>query len=168
MAATEARAGVRAYVGIGSNLDDPPRQVRSALDALGALPATRLLRSSRLFRTAPWGNEDQPAFVNAVAELQTSLDAAGLLDRLLAIERARGRRRDGVRWGPRTLDLDLLVFGGRRIEAPGLVVPHPRIAERAFVLAPLADLDANLAIPGAGVVRDLLGAVDASGCVPIA
>ena len=168
MPSSDARAAVRAYVCLGSNLDDPQQQVQRAFAALADLPGTQLLRHSRLFRTEPWGNEDQPAFVNAVAELATTQDARELLDALLAIERTQGRRRDGERWGPRTLDLDLLTFGDARIDEPGLVVPHPRIAERAFVLVPLADLDAALAIPGIGVVRDLLSHVDARGCVPIA
>lgn len=168
MPSSDARAAVRAYVCLGSNLDDPQQQVQRAFAALADLPATQLLRHSRLFRTEPWGNEDQPAFVNAVAELATALDARTLLDALLAVERTQGRRRDGERWGPRTLDLDLLTFGDARIDEPGLVVPHPRIAARAFVLVPLADLDAELAIPGIGTVRDLLSHVDARGCIPIA
>jgi len=168
MPSSDARAAVRAYVCLGSNLDDPQQQVQRAFAALADLPDTQLLRHSRLFRTEPWGNEDQPAFVNAVAELATALDARTLLDALLAVERTQGRRRDGERWGPRTLDLDLLTFGDARIDEPGLVVPHPRIAERAFVLVPLAELDAGLAIPGIGMVRDLLSHVDARGCIPIA
>ncbi|MFI4969123.1 MAG: 2-amino-4-hydroxy-6-hydroxymethyldihydropteridine diphosphokinase [Lysobacterales bacterium] len=160
-------ASVLACIGLGSNLDDPAAQVRRALGALARLPQSRLLRHSRLYRTAPWGITEQPAFVNAVAELATTLGPRALLDALLAIERAQGRRRDDTRWGPRTLDLDLLLYGDRQSAEAGLILPHPRIAERAFVLVPLAELDANLAIPGAGAVRDLLAQVDATGCVPI-
>ncbi|MEO5558384.1 MAG: 2-amino-4-hydroxy-6-hydroxymethyldihydropteridine diphosphokinase, partial [Dokdonella sp.] len=107
-------AGVRAWVGLGSNLDDPALQLQRALLALAKLPHTRVLRHSRLYRSEPWGIPDQPAFVNAVAELQTSLQPRDLLDALLAIERVQGRRRDGTRWGPRTLDLDLLSYADRQ------------------------------------------------------
>lgn len=164
---SETRAKTLAYVGLGSNLDDPEQHIRDALAALGAIAQARLLRFSRLYRTPPWGIAEQPAFVNAVAELSTSLPPQGLLDALLAIEREQGRRRDGVRWGPRTLDLDLLLYGAVQSTTPGLTLPHPHIAERAFVLVPLADLDAELVIPGAGVVRDLLARVDTRECVPI-
>lgn len=157
----------RIYVGLGSNLDDPPAQLARAFDALGRIAQTRLLRRSRLYRSAPWGETNQPAFVNAVAELASALAPMALLAALLDIERAQGRRRDGARWGPRTLDLDLLLFGDRKSDEPGLTLPHPRIAERAFVLVPLAELDAGLRIPGAGVVRDLLRQVDARDCVPL-
>ena len=160
-------AGVLAYVGLGSNLDGPELQVRSALDALSKLPETRLERHSRLFRTLPWGKLDQPAFVNAAAELTTGLSARELLDALLAIERAHGRHRDGTRWGPRALDLDILLFGDQRIDEPHLHVPHPYIAERAFVLLPLADIDAQLLVPGQGRVGELLENVDTEGCVAL-
>jgi 2-amino-4-hydroxy-6-hydroxymethyldihydropteridine diphosphokinase len=158
----------RAWVALGSNLDDPAGQVQHALSALGEFPRTRLLRHSRLYRSAPWGMTEQPAFINAVAELATTLPPRQLLDALLATERAQGRRRDGQRWGPRTLDLDLLTYADVRSDAPDLVLPHPHIAERAFVLVPLAELDADLEIPGVGLVRDLLGRVDAGDCIPIA
>lgn len=167
-APTDDGAEVHAWIGLGSNLDDPLRQVDRAVAALARLPSTRLLRVSRRFRTEPWGEADQPAFVNAVAELATRLPPRALLDALLAIERAQGRERGAQRWGPRTLDLDLLVHGDARIDEPGLEVPHPRIAERAFVLVPLADLDADLVVPGIGRVRDLLAGVDAGGCRVIA
>jgi 2-amino-4-hydroxy-6-hydroxymethyldihydropteridine diphosphokinase len=157
----------RAYVALGSNLDDPLRQIHHALDALGRIPRTRLLQHSSLYRTAPWGIAEQPAFVNAVAELETVLSPHGLLDALLAIERAQGRSRAGPRWGPRTLDLDLLTFGDVRLAQADLHVPHPRIAQRAFVLVPLAELDADLVIPDLGKVGDLLACVDTSGCVRV-
>jgi 2-amino-4-hydroxy-6-hydroxymethyldihydropteridine diphosphokinase len=161
------RQAVRAYVGLGSNLDDPAQQIRRALTALESIPRTRLLRHSHSYRTAPWGITDQPAFVNAVAEVASVLEPRALLAALLAIEREQGRRRDGSQWGPRTLDLDLLTYAQLRSTEPGLILPHPRIGARAFVLVPLAELDAELAIPGAGVVRDLLACVDAADCVPI-
>ena len=156
-----------AYVGLGSNLEDPERQVRRAIESLATLPASRLLRASRFYRTAPWGRADQPAFVNAAAAIATRLSPRALLDALLAIERAQGRHRDGTRWGPRVLDLDILVYGTLRIDEPGLAIPHPHIAERAFVLLPLADLDADLEVPGGGRVRELLARVDTQDCVPL-
>lgn len=159
--------GAHAYVGLGSNLGDPARQVQRALGALTKIRNTSVTRHSRCYRTAPWGVTDQPSFVNAVAELETTLAPRELLDALLAIERDQGRCRDGAQWGPRTLDLDLLTCADQQLTEPGLIVPHPRIAARAFVLVPLAELDALLLIPGAGLVRDLLARVDASDCVLI-
>jgi 2-amino-4-hydroxy-6-hydroxymethyldihydropteridine diphosphokinase len=156
---------VSAYVGLGSNLGDAAGAVRSALAALAALADTEFVRASPLYRTPPWGGIVQQDFVNAAAQLHTALAPRDLLERLLAIERAHGRHRDGSRWGPRTLDLDLLVYARLRIREPDLVLPHPHIAERAFVLAPLADIASDLEIPGAGRVRDLLAHVDASACV---
>ena len=157
-----------AYIGLGSNLDDPELQVRSAAKALAQLPGSRLLRLSRLFRTPPWGRAEQPAFVNAVAELATRLSPRDLLDALLALERERGRHRDGTLWGPRVIDLDILLYGDVSLDEDGLRIPHPHIAERAFVLLPLADLDADLYVPGQGRVRELLDRVDMQGCVPLA
>jgi 2-amino-4-hydroxy-6-hydroxymethyldihydropteridine diphosphokinase len=157
-----------AYVGIGSNLDDPGRQVRAAIEALKRLPRSTFAGASRLYRSAPWGKLDQPAFVNAAAAISTALSPRELLDALLAIERAHGRTREGERWGPRVIDLDLLVFGAEAIDEPGLHVPHPRLAERAFALLPLADLAPDLEIPGQGVVRALAERVDASECTPLA
>jgi 2-amino-4-hydroxy-6-hydroxymethyldihydropteridine diphosphokinase len=165
--ASEGSAATRAYIGLGSNLDEPEQQIERALQALARIERTQLIRTSRRYRTAPWGIADQPAFVNAVAEISTSLPPRDLLDALLAIERAQGRHRDGARWGPRTLDLDLLIYADLQIEWPGLVLPHPRIAERAFVLVPLADLDEQLQIAGLGRVRDLLAKVDAGECIPL-
>ncbi len=158
---------VVAYVGLGSNLDHPLRQLRNALSALSALDGARLLRHSRPYRSAPWGMLDQPDFFNAVAELQTALPAPQVLDALLSIERAFGRRRDGARWGPRVIDLDLLLYGNHTIRQPGLGVPHPRMAERAFALLPLAELDARIEIPGYGAAGDLLARIDAGACTPL-
>jgi 2-amino-4-hydroxy-6-hydroxymethyldihydropteridine diphosphokinase len=154
---------IAAYIGIGSNLDDPERQVRRAIAALAALPETRFVRASRLFRTAPWGRTDQPAFVNAAAEISTTLAPRSLLDALLAIERAQGRHRDATRWGPRTIDLDVLLYGDAVVEEPGLSIPHPHLAERAFVLLPLAELAPALHVPGRGRISELLGNIEASG-----
>ena len=158
---------VAAYIGIGSNLDDPERQVRHAIEALASMPETRFVRASRLFRTAPWGRTDQPAFVNAAAEIATTLPPRALLDALLAIERAQGRHRDGTRWGPRTLDLDVLIYGDRVVDEPGLAIPHPHLADRAFVLLPLADIDPALHVPGKGRISELLRKVDATGIEPL-
>jgi 2-amino-4-hydroxy-6-hydroxymethyldihydropteridine diphosphokinase len=144
-----------AYVGIGANLDDPARQVRSAFAALGTLPRSRLVKRSSLYRSAPQGYRAQPDFVNAVAALETELGAAELLAELLALERRAGRTR-GFANAPRTLDLDLLLYGAGRIDAPGLLVPHPRMHERAFVLIPLLEIAPQAAIPGLGPARAAL------------
>ncbi len=160
--------GRLAYIGIGSNLDDPERQVRAAIDALKRLPRSTFAGASRLFRTAPWGRADQPAFVNAAAAISTALSPRELLDALLAIERAQGRVRDGERWGPRVIDLDILIYGDARIDEPGLHIPHPHLGERAFVLLPLADLAPELEIPGLGPVRALIERIDTTGCTALA
>ena len=144
-----------AYVGLGSNLDDPGRQIEAALELLHEIPETRLIARSSLYRSAPFGGVEQPDFVNAVAALLTRLTAQELLGKFQEIERARGRARDGLRWGPRVLDLDLLVFSGQVIEEPELSVPHPGIAERNFVLLPLRDLAPDLVIPGLGRVASI-------------
>lgn len=152
---------VTACVALGSNLEDPVRQVSSAFAELAALPATRLVARSRLYRTRAVG-PPQPDYVNAAAVLETTLDPESLLEALQRIEAGHGRRRE-TRWGPRTLDLDLLTYGDRVIDTPGLQLPHPRLAERAFVLAPLAEVAADLRIPGLGPVSDLLAAVSLDG-----
>lgn len=155
----------RAFVALGGNLGDTHAYLRQALEALALLPQTRLLATSRLYRTPPWGLREQPAFLNAVAVLETALAPHALLDALLEIERAAGRVRDGERWGPRTLDLDLLHVDGCILHDERLTLPHPRIAERAFVLLPLAELAPGLELPGQGRVERLLAAVDTAGCV---
>jgi 2-amino-4-hydroxy-6-hydroxymethyldihydropteridine diphosphokinase len=151
---------VPAYVALGSNLDDPRAQVERAVAALAALPDTRLVRCSSLYRTRPYGPVEQPDFVNAVAGVLTQLDPAALLAQLKALEARMGRERPVVRWGPRRIDLDLLVHGTARIAQPDLHLPHPGIAERAFVLVPLAEIAPDLDVPGLGHVRGLLGRVD--------
>lgn len=157
----------RVFVALGSNLDDPRTQVLRGLEALSRLPQTTVLARSRLYRSAPWGVIDQPGFVNAAAELETALAPRGLLDGLLDLERAAGRDRTGQRWGPRILDLDLLLYGNVELDEPGLRLPHPHLHERAFVLLPLADLAPDLEVPGRGRVRELLGRVDVGGCMPM-
>ncbi|HET7198699.1 MAG TPA: 2-amino-4-hydroxy-6-hydroxymethyldihydropteridine diphosphokinase [Burkholderiales bacterium] len=147
-----------AYVGIGANLDDPAARVRGAFASLDGMRDTRVLKRSSLYRSAPLGHRAQPDFVNAVAELDTALAPAELLAGLQAIEARAGRTRS-FRNAPRTLDLDLLLYGARRIHEPGLVVPHPRMHERAFVLVPLLELAPEAAIPGVGSARACLGQV---------
>ncbi|MFC4161012.1 2-amino-4-hydroxy-6-hydroxymethyldihydropteridine diphosphokinase [Chitinimonas lacunae] len=146
-----------AYIGLGANLGDAAATVTAAAEALVALPATRLLGRSSLYRSAPVGYLDQPDFINAVAAVETELDAAALLDGLFEIEAAFGRQRT-FRNAPRTLDLDLLLFGRERIGRPELTVPHPRLAERGFVLLPLAELAPDLLIEGLGPLAELLAA----------
>ena len=155
-----------AYVGLGSNLADPQRQVQEAFDELARIPHTSLLRRSSCYRTVPVGKADQPDFVNAVAMVETTLPPDELLQHLLAIEARHGRVR-AERNGPRTLDLDLLLFGDRVVHAPGLEVPHPRMHERGFVLLPLTEVDPDAFIPGHGRVADLLKHVTDQGVTRI-
>jgi 2-amino-4-hydroxy-6-hydroxymethyldihydropteridine diphosphokinase len=159
---------MRAYVALGSNLGDSQKQLLDAVKALAALPHTQLLARSHCYRTPPWGVRDQPDFLNAVVALETPLPPHELLDALLDIERAAGRERKGERWGPRTLDLDLLHVAGKTVNDERLTLPHPHIAERAFVLLPLNELAPDLEIPGQGRVADLLRTVDTQGCELVA
>jgi 2-amino-4-hydroxy-6-hydroxymethyldihydropteridine diphosphokinase len=152
-----------AYVALGSNLDDPRAQVVRAFSELDAVPGTRVTGRSSLYRNPAVGEPGQPDFVNAVARVETTLGARDLLDALLAIEVAHGRGRGESRWGPRTLDLDLVVFGDARIDEPGLTVPHPGLTGRAFVLYPLAELAPDLEIPGAGPIHTLIKRVPGDG-----
>lgn len=159
-------APVAAIVGLGGNVGDAVAIVQAALVGLDLLPGTRLVRASRLFRTPAWGKVDQPDFINAAALLETALPPRDLLDRLLGIERAFGRVRaeDGSdRWGPRALDLDVLLYGDRVVDAPGLRIPHPHLHERAFALLPLLDVAPDAVIPGIGPARDAPGVNDAAG-----
>ena len=156
----------RAFIALGSNLGDPRQQVLDAMDALQRLPDSRVLQRSRLYRTPPWGVLDQPDFINAVVAIDTGLSPHALLDALHAIEQQAGRVRL-ERNGPRTLDLDLLYMDGVRINDAQLTVPHPRIAERAFVLLPLVDVAPELQLP-AGTVAELLARIDIHGCVALA
>lgn len=145
----------KAFIGLGSNLGDSWGELRCAVDALTRLANTRSVRCSDLYRSAPWGVGPQPDFLNAVCSLETCLGPPQLLEQLLEIERARGRERMHP-GAPRTLDLDLLLYGAWSGNAPGLTVPHPRMHLRAFVLQPLADLEPTLVVPGMGPVSTLL------------
>lgn len=144
-----------AYVGIGANLGDSARQVVAARERLAATPGIASAVCAPLYRTPPYGPVAQPRFVNSVAGFLTTLDAHALLAVLRGIERALGREPVRERWGPRTIDLDLLVLGRERIADERLTLPHPGIAERAFVLVPLADVAPDLEVPGVGIVREL-------------
>jgi 2-amino-4-hydroxy-6-hydroxymethyldihydropteridine diphosphokinase len=158
---------VRALVGLGGNLGEVRERLDAAVAALDASPGVAVVARSRFYRTAPWGHVAQPDFVNAAIAVETSLPALDLLDALLATERAFGRVRDGERWGPRTIDLDLLAYGDEMIDSDRLSVPHPRIAERAFVLLPLADIAVDTVLPGVGRVGELLSKIDTHGCTPL-
>jgi 2-amino-4-hydroxy-6-hydroxymethyldihydropteridine diphosphokinase len=151
---------VAAYIGLGSNLEDPASQIKAGCAAIAALPATELIARSALYRSAPVGYSDQPDFINAVAKVETTLDARALLDALLAIELNHGRVRDFPN-APR-------LYGDLELHAPGLTIPHPRMHERAFVLVPLAEIDPQCVIPGRGKVAELLRAVDAGSVVLVA
>jgi 2-amino-4-hydroxy-6-hydroxymethyldihydropteridine diphosphokinase len=149
-----------AYVGIGSNLGDREENVRRALDLLEADPHIEVVAVSALRETDPVGLLEQPDFVNAAARVRTDLSPRELLDRLLEVERELGRVRTSERYGPRTIDLDLLLYGQEIVEEPGLRVPHPRLAERRFALEPLLDLDPALSVPGRGTVQALLARLE--------
>ena len=145
-----------AYVGLGSNLGDREALIRRAAEAIGAV------RLSTIRETEPWGLQEQPPYLNAVAELETSLTPRQLLDRLLEVEGQLGRERVGLRWGPRTIDLDLLLYGNQVVEEPGLRVPHPYLLERRFVLEPLAELIPAQRIPGHGTVSEALAGLQSA------
>jgi 2-amino-4-hydroxy-6-hydroxymethyldihydropteridine diphosphokinase len=154
---------VIAFVGLGGNLGDAAATLRAAVDALAGLPETRLLQASSLYRTPAWGLEQQADFINSVAMLETRLDPRTLLEALLAVERDFGRQRAAAsRWGPRTLDLDLLLYGESVIAEPGLHVPHPHLHERAFALVPLLEIAPDILIPEQGRARDALSRLDIS------
>lgn len=152
-----------AYVALGSNLGDPRQQLLDAMQALASTPGLRLLQRSALYRTPPWGVLEQPPFVNAAVQLDSALSPHALLDALLAIEQRAGRVR-GERNGPRTLDLDLLHVDGVQLDDARLRLPHPRMAQRVFVLLPLHDIAPALQLPGYGRVDQLLAALDPAGC----
>lgn len=148
-----------ALIGLGSNLDDPQAQLDRAILALSRTPGIDRLRQSARYRSTPWGVLEQPDFINAVVQVETTLEPGVLLDELIRIERDAGRTRE-LRWGPRTLDLDLLLYEGVQCAHPRLQLPHPRLHERAFVLVPLAELVPDWPIPGHGRVRELLARCD--------
>lgn len=156
-----------AWIGLGGNQGDPSGHLARACAELDALPATRLVARSRIYRSPPWGPVPQADFLNAVARLDTEFAPVELLRELQAIEAAHGRRRDGKRWGPRPLDLDILLYDDATMDAPELTLPHPRLAERAFVLVPLAELAPALDVPGRGTAAELAAHADAEGVVPV-
>ena len=151
----ERREPITAFVGIGSNLNEPIQQIKDALELLDDLPGCHVTRRSSVYRSAPFGPVEQPDFMNAVAELATAVPAEFLLACLQEIERALGREPGGERWGPRAIDLDLLVYGDESIDLPDLQVPHPGISERNFVLLPLREIAPQLVIPELGQVIGL-------------
>lgn len=163
---------IRACIGLGANIGRPAEAVQAAIAAMGELPESRVLAASRLYRTPAWGGVSQPDFINAAVLLETRLTPEALLRELLAIERRAGRQRSAetasLKWGPRTLDLDLLLYGNQRINRPGLRVPHPYLHERAFALVPLAEIAADAEIPGHGRVGEALRHVDVGGIAPLA
>jgi 2-amino-4-hydroxy-6-hydroxymethyldihydropteridine diphosphokinase len=158
---------IPAYIGLGSNLRDPVAQVTSGIEALAMLPDSRVALVSSLYRTAPVGYADQPEFVNAVVGIETALDPRALLQELLAIERRHGRVRDMPN-GPRTLDLDILLYGDAPYEDADLTIPHPRLHERAFVVIPLAEIAGDAVVPGHGTAHALAAHVDTAGVVKMA
>jgi 2-amino-4-hydroxy-6-hydroxymethyldihydropteridine diphosphokinase len=155
-------AAVQAAIALGSNLDDPEAHVRRGFEDIAALPHTTLVARSALYRTAPVGYAEQPDFINACARVETRLAPRALLEGLLAIERRHGRVR-AIPNGPRTLDLDIVLYGAEVIDEPDLVVPHPRAHERAFVLKPLLDVWPDAVLPGKGRARDLVAAAAGGG-----
>ncbi len=147
---------VVAYVGVGSNLSDPLMQVSTALNELNSIEDTHLLEASSLYVSKPMGPSDQPDYINAVAKISTQLSPEKLLSELQDIEKGHRRQRKDKRWGPRTLDLDIILFGEQQMETKSLQIPHYGVAEREFVLIPLQELQADLIIPGKGAVEDLI------------
>lgn len=159
---------VQACIGLGANLGDAADTLRRAVEALARHDGVSVRALSRFYRTPAWGREDQPDFINAVALLETSLAPRALLERLLAVETEFGRLRpDGERWGPRTLDLDLLLYGDAVVDEPGLRVPHPHLHERAFALVPLLDVLPEARIPGYGAARDAVSVLEMSNIRPL-
>ena len=150
----------RVFIGLGATIGDREANLNRALELIAETPGVGLQTVSSFRETDPVGYADQPRFLNAAAMMETTLPARGLLDSLLAVERTLGRTREGPRFGPRTIDLDLLIYGKEEIDEPGLCVPHPRLQERRFVLEPLAELDSGLVVPGQGPVQALLAALD--------
>jgi 2-amino-4-hydroxy-6-hydroxymethyldihydropteridine diphosphokinase len=152
----------RAYVGVGTNRGDRAAMVRAAIEQLRSEQGVEVMAVSSIRETDPVGLVEQPRFLNAAVALETDLSARGLLDRLLGIERRLGRTRAGPRFGPRTIDLDLLLYGDALIDEPGLEVPHPRLHERLFALEPLVDLDPELVVPGHGRLADLVAGLQST------
>lgn len=154
---------MKAWLGLGSNLHQPVAQVRQALKQLNVVDGIEEITTSSFYRTPPWGDEQQDDFINAVMQIETSLEPVILLAKLQSVENAMGRQRGSRRWGPRLIDIDLLLYGDRQYHSDVLDIPHPRMHERAFVLVPLSELDANLEIPGRGAIKKFLRKLDCSG-----
>lgn len=154
---------VRAYIGLGSNLLSPLRQVRQATCELAQLPDSRLCSVSSLYRSDPLGPAGQPDYINAVAAIQTRLTSLQLLDELQAIENRHGRRRGAERWGPRSLDLDLLLYGDAVLDEPRLILPHPEMLQRAFVLLPLLEIAPTLCLPDGRSLQQLCDTLSVDG-----
>lgn len=147
---------VRAFIGLGSNLSEPRKQLQMATQAIRQIPDSHMKKVSGVYKTSPMGPSDQNDYLNAVIELETELDAKSLLDHLQKIENDMGRKRQGERWQARNIDLDILLYGNEVIDTAELIVPHPGMHERAFVLYPLQELDAQISIPGKGKIKTLL------------
>jgi len=154
---------MKAWLGLGSNLQQPAVQLKRALKLLGEAEGLEIMATSSFYRTPPWGDEQQDDFINAVVQIETNLDPVALLRVLQSIENRMGRKRSKRRWGPRLIDIDLLLYGDRQYRSAELELPHPRMHERAFVLMPLSELDASLEIPALGTVEQLLHQLDCSG-----
>jgi 2-amino-4-hydroxy-6-hydroxymethyldihydropteridine diphosphokinase len=152
----------RAFIGLGANLGDRRATLLAALEQLASDPGVDVVAVSPFTETDPVGIIEQPRFLNAAAAVETELQASALLERLLRIERRLGRTREGPRFGPRTIDLDLLLYGDEQIDEPGLEVPHPRLQDRLFALEPLAELDPGLVIPGLGPLADLIARIQSA------
>ena len=152
--------GKRAYIGLGGNLGDRRALLERAVELLRAEPGVTVVGVSAFRETDPVGLVEQPRFLNGAVAIETELSPRDLLERLLAVERALGRERTGPRFGPRTVDLDLLLYGDETVDEPGLTVPHPRLHERRFALEPLAELEPELALPDGRRVRDLAASAE--------
>ena len=158
---------IRAYIGLGSNQQNPPLQIRNALAALKQIQQTELAGYSRLYRSKPMGPADQPDFINAVAAVDTCLDAHALLSALQTIEQRQGRVRGSLRWGPRTLDLDLLLYGDEQIDTERLTVPHPGLLQRGFVLHPLYEIAPELQFGSGELLAELVNKGAGEGLEPL-
>ena len=154
---------MKAWLGLGSNLQNPVAQLAEALNRLELVEGIEISKTSSLYRTPPWGDEAQDDFINAVTQIETDLGPISLLRALQSIENEMGRQRNGRRWGPRLIDIDLLLYADQQYQSEELELPHPRMHQRAFVLIPLCELDETVKIPGLGVAKELLKQLDSDG-----